>query len=81
MRSGLIAGARYQLFDDDQLRLLPSGNSQVLQDSHAVFVSPVVQNLTEEKNCDIFLPRWLRVKETEALRSPNISARLWKGRG
>jgi hypothetical protein len=81
VRGGFVAGACYQLFDNYQLRLGPSGDSQVLQNGHAIFVRPIVQNLADEENCDIFLPRWLRVEETEALRNPNISARLWERQG
>ena len=68
VHSGFVAGARYHLFDDDELRLGSSGDSQVLQDGDTVFVGPVVQDLADEENRDIFLPRWLRVKETEALK-------------
>ncbi len=53
----------------------------MLQDFDAVFVRPIVENLADEENCDVFLPRWLWVKETEALRNPNISSRLSERRG
>jgi hypothetical protein len=36
-----------------------------------------VESLAEKKDCDVFLPRWLRVEEIVGLRNPNISdARL-----
>ncbi len=44
VRGGFVISARYQPFDDDQLRLRPSGGSQMLQDRDAVFVCPVVEN-------------------------------------
>ena len=74
VRGGFITGARYELFDNHKLRLGPSGDSQTLQDADAVFVRPIVKNLADEEDHDIFLPCWLRVKETEALRDPNVSA-------
>jgi hypothetical protein len=81
VRGGFIAGVRFVVFDNDQLRLGPSGDSQMPQDFDAVFIRPIMENLGEEENCDVFLPRWLRVKETEALRNPNISDRLCERRG
>jgi hypothetical protein len=81
MRGGFVTGARYLLLDNDQLGLRPSGLSQVLQNFDAVFARPIVKNPAKEENCDIFLPRWLRVKETATLRSPNISPRLRGRRG
>ncbi len=81
VRGGFIAGTCNQLFDNDKLSLRTSGDSQMLQDLDAVFVRPIVENPADEENCDIFLPRWLRFKEVKALRNPNISARLWEGRG
>ena len=80
---GFVAGARNVLFDDDEPRVGPSGASQMLQDFEAIFVRPVVENHAEKENCDVFLSRGLRVKETEALRNPNVSAHLcasgWPG--
>ena len=82
VRGGFIAGACYVLFDNDQLRLGTGGDSQMLQDFEAVFVRPIVENHAEEENCNIFLPRWLRVEEIEGLRNPHtISARLCERRG
>ena len=80
VRGGFIAGARYVLFHNDQLRLGPSRGSQMPQDLDAVFVRPIVENHAEEENCNVVLPHWLRVKETKALRNPNISVRLCETR-
>jgi len=76
VHGGFVASARYKPFDDDQLRLGPSGGSQMLQDCEAVLVGPVVENLGYKEYSHVFLPRWLRVEETVALGNPNISARL-----
>jgi hypothetical protein len=73
---GFVARARYQPFDEDQLRVRPSGVSQMLQDCDAVFVRPVVENPAYQEDCDVFLPRRLRGEETVALRNFNIGARL-----
>ena len=81
VRGGFVARASYRQFDDDQLRLGPSGGSQMLQDCDAVLVRPVVENLGYKEDCDIFLPRWLRVEETVGFESPNIGTRLWKMQG
>jgi hypothetical protein len=81
VRGGFVAGVRYVLFDNDQMRLGPSGHPKMPQDFEAVFVRPIVENHAEEENCDIFLPHWLRFKEIEGLRNSNISARLCERRG
>jgi hypothetical protein len=41
----------------------------VLQDFDAVFVRPIVKNLAEEEDSDVFIPRWLRFEEIVALRN------------
>ncbi len=66
----------YQRFNEDKLRPWPSGGSQMLQNFGAVFVRPVVENLANKEDTDVFLPRWLRLEEIVDLRSPTISARL-----
>src|SRR6266702_1888575 len=81
VRGRFVAGARYPLFDDDQLRLGSSGDSQMLQDCDAGFVRPVEENPANKEDCDVFLPHWLRVEETVDLRNPSIGARAWEMQG
>jgi len=55
-------------------RVWPSGGSQMLQDCDAVFIRPIMKNFAEEKDCDVFVTRWLRFEEIVALRNPNFHA-------
>jgi hypothetical protein len=49
----LVTRAGHQLFDDDELCLGPGGDAQVLQYGEAIFISPVMENLAEEKDGDV----------------------------
>jgi len=72
VRGGFVTCARYQPFDKDQLRVEPSGVSQMLQEDDSVFVRPVVENPAYKEDCGAFLLLWLRVEEAVALRNSNI---------
>jgi hypothetical protein len=74
VRDRVVAGTRYVQVANDQLRLRPSGGSQVLQDFDAVFVWPIVKNLAKEEDSDVFIPGWLRFEEIVALRNCRYSS-------
>ena len=74
VRGRVVAGTRYVQFRNDQLRLGPSGGSQVLQYFDAAFVRPIVKNLAEEENCDVFISRRLWFEEILALRNCRYSS-------
>jgi hypothetical protein len=60
-------GVREHVVHDDEHRVGRGGGAQVLQDRHAVFVRPVVEDLAKEKDRGRLCAWWLRLEEVVRL--------------